>query len=278
MKNTKIIYIIFVLVIMQISSFAQFSMKTETAYLCHVNNQHRTDLVEDNIPNAELLFDNLLKQMDTASPTEASVFLYELAFSYFLIQEPAQSAHRILVQRCLFPNDSITKLSKSLFYESCYQSGLNYSFSNFLWTKSSTETLDDSFEKNMLMLVTISTQMHQKELQTYITQLGNQMRLMDISIPSWYEQWEYLVRIGIQEKHIKSVINYDDLEQGIPSISSVKDEKIRAKVYRKTIKHYLRTNSFLHARNIVSEYQKENQNWFESLDLQIKKLRIWMKW
>lgn len=278
MKNTKIIYIAFVLVLIQITSFAQFSLKTETSYLNHINGQQRTDLIKNNIANAELLFDKLITQADQASPSESSVFLYELSYSYFLIKEPAQSAHRLLVQRCLFLNDSIAKLSKSLFYESCYQCKLNQSFSDFLWIKSSIENIDDSFEKNMMNLITLSTQMHQKELQRHIIQLGNQMRLMNEEIPGWYEQWEYLVRIGVKEKHIKQVINYEDLEPEIPSISSIKDEKIRAKVYRKSIKHYLRTNSFLHAKNIVVDYQKENQNLFESLDLQIKKMRIWLKW
>jgi len=279
MLKFKILPLFVVLLITQIGAQAQFSITTEIAYLNHINAQNRRDLIENNIPNAELAWQGILK--DTfyfKQGQKAAVFLYELSSSYDMIGRPALALHRLLVQRCLYSNDSISELSKNRFGELCYQNEFNQSFAEYLWMKSSKESLSSDVQQNLLLLTSLSTQMHLKELRPYILQLGNQMRLMDMDIPAWYNDWEYLVMIRLKEKHIKPIINYDNVEEGELEIAKIKSEKIKMKVFRKSIKHYIRNNSFKHAHDLVIAYQKENQNWFESLDLEMKKLRIWLRW
>jgi len=275
MFKLKILPLVIILLTAPFAAQSQFSITTEIAYLNHINAQNRSDLIKNNIPNAELAWQGILK--DTfyyQHETSAAVFLFELSNSYGKIKEPALALHRLLIQRCLYPNDSIEKLSKYIFLEFCFQNEFNQAFAEYLWEKSRKDKLASDYQQNLVLLMVLSTQMHLKKIRPYILQLGNQMRFMDMDIPAWYNDWEYLVMIGLREKQLKPIINYDKSLTGGLEIGKIKNEKIKMKVYRKSLKHYIRTHSYVHAHDLAIAYQKENQNWFESLDLGIKKLRI----
>jgi len=48
-------------------------------------------------------------------------------------------------------------------------------------------------------------------------------------------------------------------------------------VYRKAIKHYIKANSKVHAKELIVDYQAQNLSIFEKIDLIIKKLRLILK-
>ncbi|OYT16270.1 MAG: hypothetical protein B7C24_08580 [Bacteroidetes bacterium 4572_77] len=257
---------------------AQFSTATEASYLNHINKQKRQDLIKDNIPNAEICFAHSLSQINQGPNTTTSIFLYELSQSYDINNEHQLALHRLLVQRCLFPQDSISALSYSVFYNLSYKNNFSKSFASYLWISSSSSELMHNADKNLILLIKLSTQLHLKKLQPYIYQLGDQLRIMDADIPRWYSNWAYLVRIGVQEKHLKLLINYENNSGKALNIASINDKRLRKKIYRKSIKYYLKNNAFVHSKELMLAYKKEDQNWLESMDLSIKKTRGWLHW
>ena len=275
MKNYLYIIVLF---LCSTSVYAQFSISTETAYLNHINAQGREDLISNNIANAELVFAQLLSNIDSIPNESASLFLYQLSKSYQQINQAELSLHRLLVLRCLYPHDSISSLMKPMFGETAYASGFEHSFVVYLWETTMENQRAKNANQNLLKLIELSIQLHQEKLHPYIIQLGNQLRLMNISVPLWYDEWEYLVRIGVKEKHLKSLINFEETQRGSLKISSIEVEKLRKKVYRKSIRYYLHENAFSHSKEILRQYKNEDKNWIESFDYFIKKMRIAIHW
>lgn len=266
------------LIILSFQVKAQFSLQTEIAYLQHINSQERADLVEDNLINAEGKLEEVLNNLSDYSQFDIALFLIELSRSYQIASQAEIALHRILMQRCLFPVDSLNKYTQPYFEEISLMSNLNLSDASNLWQSSSEKFLSHDFNIDLLYFIKISTELHLKKIQPYILQTNQLLRARHVDAPLWLDEWVLFTKIKLKERHKKLLIDYEKDEVAAIDLSKIKDVRLRKKVYRKSIKYYLRTNSFSYAKEVVETYKKEEQNVFESLDLCIKKLRISLKW
>lgn len=273
----KIIYII-LLVLMVFQLKAQFSLQTETAYLQHINSQERSDLAKDNLKNAEGKLEEVLKDPSVYSHFDVALFLLEISRSYQIADQPEIALHRVLIQRCLFPIDSLNKYTKPFFEEVSLMSNLNLSEVSDLWQSSSDKFLSNNFNIDLLYLIKISTQLHLKKIQPYILQTNQLLRVRQVEAPLWLDEWILFTKIRLKEKHKKLLVNYEKDDVAPIALSQIAEDRLRKKVYRKSIKYYLKTDSFSYANEVADIYKNENQNIFESIDLCIKKLRISLKW
>jgi len=268
----KKLYII-LLVLLAFVSFAQFSVKTELKYLELINKQKNTELIENNLFNAELVSDSLIKT--ETNNYENSEYFFELSKSYFLAKKYELSLFSLLRQRCLFPNESVEQKSEILFNEVIYRCNLSDSISKILLNQNSSKNNDNVFSKKLELLLNLSIKLQKKKLVPPIFKIGLEYRSKVNNVPIWYQHWEFLSIINVKEK-IKSVI-LEKTYNATPIYEQISENNLQNKIYRKAIKHYLKTNAFVQAKTIISDYEKNKLSIFLSTDLLIKKSRIFLK-
>ena len=256
-----------------LNAFGQFSVSTELKYLQIINKQGNPELIEDNLKNAELATDSLIILGENNLLN--AQFFNELSESYFLTKEYEMSLFSLLRQRCLFPNKSIEQEYEVLFLETAYRCNLSDSISKYLLKESSVTKLPDNYSKKLEKLLELSTKIQKKKLNPYIYKIGLQLRLREKNIPIWYQHWEFLTLINLKEKKKAEALSYG--KKKAPIYLQITNNKLKYKVYRKTIKHYIKTNSFRQAKNILQEYKSYRLPIFLKLDTLVKDFRIWSK-
>jgi len=267
----KIITIIFLIITLNI--WGQFSISTELKYLQIVNKQGNIDLIEDNLKNAELATDSLINLGNNS--LLFAQFFNELSESYFLTKKYEMSLFSLLRQRCLFPNKSIEQEYEVLFLETAYRCNLSDSISKLLLKESSFAESPRNYSKKIEKLLELSVKVKNRELSSYIYNIGLQLRLREKNIPIWYQHWEFLTLINLKEKKKSQALICG--VQNAPIYLQITDKKLKYKVYRKTIKHYIKTNSFRQAKNILQEYKTNKLPLFLKIDAFFKNLRILIK-
>ncbi len=251
---------------------AQFSISTETAYLQHINAQNRKDLIADNIKNAEQFLVQVFQSPNEFPTQQSAQLLMALSYSYFLTDQPEQAIQRLLVQRCMFPSDSISEMSKSYFFELYFRNGFSLSDAQTTWENSQKTPAD--YSNRIWLAVELSTKLNKKANRPYILQLGQIARNQKAAVPYWYNQWEYLTRIKIPERKLKLAIDTQARSISEYQISDEKNAKFKLKVYRKSIHYYLRTDSKVRAKELFNEYKPQAQNFTENIKQVYFKMRI----
>lgn len=100
------------------TTYAQFSLKTETTYLKQVNQQHDNSLIEDNLVSTFSILNELIIN-DTA--VYGADFIIELSKSYQLLDYEDYAFYLQLLQRCLYPLNKVYERSKHEFFELGHQ-------------------------------------------------------------------------------------------------------------------------------------------------------------
>ena len=262
-----------ILLVLAINIFGQFSISTELKYLQIVNKQGNVDLIKDNLINAELATDSLVNIGN--NKLLYAQFFNELSESYFLTKKYDLSLFSLLRQRCLFPQKSLEQKNKVLFLETAYRCNLNDSISQYLLNESSVENVSGNYKEKLTKLLELSTKIRKKKLRRYIYNIGLQLRARENEIPVWYQHWEFLTIINLKENKKAEAITYG--AKSIPIYYQVTDNKLKYKIYRKTIKHYIKANSFKQAESILAEYKTYQFSAFLQLDALFKEFRIWIK-
>ena len=263
----------YIFLLISISSFSQFSVETELKYLTIIHKQGVIDLIDGNLKNAELTADSLIYRGQRAEIN--SKFFKELSISYFLTKEYELALFTLLEQRTLFPDPLVEKQSQLLFMESAYRCNLPDSLTKYLWNEtlfiSAPKNLTDGIEK----CLELSVKLEKKELQKQIDKLGQELRNKIEIVPVWYQHWEFLTLIQMNEKYKNEILTYAKDNKAI--YKQITNQKLQKKTYRKAIKHYIRSDSFVQARTVLKEYNERKLPLFLSFDSQIKKFRIWIK-
>ncbi len=269
MTNIKI-GLISGLLFLTITAFSQFSVNTELKYLQIVNNQENKDLIADNLPNAEFLADSLILLKDNSFLK--SQFFIELSKSYYLLKKYDLSLFSLLRQRCLFPNKIIQKQSENLFTEAIYSNNLSDSLTKIILTRTSFQNIPQDFKQQFNLLLEISTIINTKEISYPIYKIGLVYRGFESNIPLWYQHWEYLTIIKLKPKNIKQVMLYAKTKE--PIYKQTQNKKLKYKIYRKSIKHYRKHDSYKTAYDLLTEYKTYNLNSFLKIDAIYKSIHL----
>lgn len=261
---TAIIFALFYL-----RSYSQFNTKAEYEYLKLINFQQHKALIKDNLKNSEKV---AIRLINSGNEPYSAYFFNELATSYTIIGQKELAFFYLLVQRTLFPNDSLSSFHKNTFWELALSLNLDENTLTTYWNKTLSENIPENYVNRITLLLECLTELHFKELTQNIFNIGIILRSKNAEIPTWYQLWEFLTIIGVKEKYKEQIVHpavYPDL----PFFELIKDE-YKKKVYRKAIKHYSKAKAKAYAQKLITEYQAQNLSFFEKFDLILKKIAL----
>jgi len=268
MKAIKII-IVMSLSVFCLTAFAQFSTKTEYNYLKLINSQQNKTLIKDNLKNLKMVVNNLIA---AENDNYAAYFFNDLANSYTVSGQKEFAFFYLLVQRSLFPNDSLSAFQENNFRELAYSLNLGENATKTYWDKTCSKNIPQNYADRMVLLLELSTELHFKKLTQANYTMGLILRNKNAKIPAWYQHWEFLTIIGLNEKQKGQMIHPQ--QYPYQTIFNQIEGNNKTKVYRKAIKHYIKTDANLHAKELIADYQAQDLSIFESVDLVVKKVRL----
>ncbi|MBN2756083.1 MAG: hypothetical protein JXR51_02825 [Bacteroidales bacterium] len=251
MKISRFTAVLFFIIISN-SIFAQFSAKTEYSYLKLINSQNRKDLIIDNLKSAEYSSQIFIKESKNSFN---SLFFSELSKSYYLAEEYDLAFYYSVLQRCLFPNDSISIKEKECFFERAFSSNLDKNLAEEYFNKTEKNKLPDLYSDRIILALELSCKLNSKKLTENIYKLGLHLKSENVKIPAWYKNWEFLTIIGLKEKHKNQIIDFKSVYD--ENIFTQINGKIKIKVYNKAIKHYIKHKAYNRANELLNEYKKE---------------------
>jgi len=268
MSTIKIIVSIF-LSLFSLTTFAQFKTKTEFDYLKLINIQQNNELIEDNLKNIEPVVNRLIaSENDSCS----AYFFNELKNSYKIIGEKKLAFFYMLVQKCLFPNDSLSSFQENTFLELAFSLNLGKNTTKTYWDKTLRQNIPQNYTNRIILLLELATELHFKKLRQPIFKIGLILRNKNAQIPAWYQHWEFLSIIGVNEKQMKEII-HPDIYPYQPIFLQIEGENKKI-IYRKAIDHYIKIGAKNYANELIVDYQAQNLTIAEKFDLIIK--NIWL--
>ena len=271
MRSIKII-IALVLSAFCLTAFGQFSTKTEYKYLKLINSQQNKSLIKDNMRNVAVVVNRVIT---TENDNYSAYFFNELAYSYNIIGQKELAFFYILVQRSLFPNDSLSAFQENKFWELAYALNLDKNVTKTYWNKTISQKIPQNYTDRIILLLELSTELHFKKLTQTNYKIGLILRTKNAKLPVWYQHWEFLTIIGVNEKQKGQIIhpgkyNYQPIFNQIEGNNKIK-------VYRKAIKHYIKADAKVHVKELIVDYQAQDLSIVEKLDLIILKVRLGLK-
>jgi len=268
---TKII-IAFSLSIFCLTALGQFSTKTEYTYLKLINSQENKILIKDNLKNFEMVVNRVIA---TENSKYSAYFFNELANSYNIIGQKELAFFYILVQRSLFPNDTLSVFQENNFRELAYSLNLGKNITKTYWDKTLYQSIPKNYTDRIILLLELSTELHFKKLTQSNYEIGLILRNKGAKIPAWYQHWEFLTIIEVNEKQKEQII-HPGKHPYQPIFNQIEGEN-KSKVYRKAIKHYIKASAKVHSKELINKYQAQDLSIFEKFDLIIKKARLKLK-
>lgn len=268
MRSIHIITTLF-LSLFYLTAFSQFKTKTEYEYLRLINCQKNRALIKDNLKNS----DNVVIRLITSeNEPYSSYFFNELVTSYTIIGQKELAFFYMLVQRILFPNDSLSTLQENNFMELAYSLNLGKNTTKIYWDRTLSQKIPQCYTDRIILLLELSTELHFKVLTEHIYKMGLILRSKNAQIQIWYQHWESLTIIGVKEKQKQQIIHPG--KDSHQSIFSQIEGKYKKKVYRKAIKHYTKANAKVYVKELILDYQLQDLSIAEKFDLMIKKTKI----
>ncbi len=271
MKSIKIIITLFSSVF-YLHVAGQFTTKTEYLYLKLINSQQNRSLIKDNLKNATPVAYGLI---DSETDAYSSYFYNDLANSYKIIEQKEYAFFYYLAQRCLFPNDSLSNVQINNFKELAYSINLDQNDLKKYWDRTMSQSIPTNFTDRIILLLELSTELHFKQLTQTIYNIGLILRNKSDKIPIWYQHWEFLTIIGANEK-LKDKIIHPGENYSQPIFNVIEGKNIN-KVYKKAIKHYIKSDAKAYARELIVDYKAQDLSLFEKIDLVLKKVRLALK-
>lgn len=264
----KIIAVIFFSLI-SLTAFSQFSTKTEYDYLKLINSQQNKALIKDNLKNLQSVVYRLI---DKENDNYSAYFFNELCNSYNIIGQKELAFFYLLVQRSLFPNDSLSAIEQNNFRELAYSINLDKNTAKTYWEKTLSQNIPKNYTDRIILLLELSTELHSKKLTDENYKIGLILRNKCAKIPAWYQHWEFLTIIGMSERQKAQIIHPE--KYPYQPIFDQLEGKIKNKVFRKAINHYIKADAKTYAKQLISDYQAESLSMFGKCNLSIKKLRL----
>ncbi|MBN2669033.1 MAG: hypothetical protein JXR60_07375 [Bacteroidales bacterium] len=266
-------YILVVLISLLNSAFAQFSTQTEFEYLKLIHTQHDKKLIEDNIRNAELKAFQIIQS--ASNDAYAAAFINELSKSFFLLKEYDKVMFYVYAQRFLFPNDTVEKSATLQFNENLYRLGFQLTEIDSIKEKMSQEIEGKTFNDRAVSFLKFCIYLQKKSLDKDIVLWSSLLKQRTLQNPNWLQHWEYLtltkIKVSDKIKFIESVEN-----KPTPVYTLITEQSLKNKVYRKSITHYLKTNSFSQSALLLSDYKVLPKSLLAKTDWYFKRTRLFL--
>ncbi len=265
--KTKI-SIIIILIFLPWLIQAEFSIQTEYRYIRNINRQANLDLIADNLNHANRTADNYI---DEENNYFIAHFFHELGNSYLILNKSEKALFYYLTQRVLFPNDSISSANHKIFLNTAYSCNLSDSLAKHFWEQTKKINLPTKDPDKLLLIIEMSIQLRSPELTAPIYRLGQKLKQSPINPPAWYKHWEFLTRMGYDEKGKMEILDFNSQNQSV--FESVDDDS-KNQIYRRAINYYINRDADRKARRLLDNYKKQQLSFWERVDFLIKSIRI----
>jgi len=253
---------------------AQFSDTTELAYLQVVNNSGNIDLVENNIPNAQSVAWSYI--VTGKKSKVAPLLLMELAESCYFTSNFTEGFFYLIAQRYLFPDKKLSHAAAPLFYELAYAIGMDEGRAKELFEKTKkpkNTVLYNDYVQLTYTMVGLFDKKAENEIKFLIKTIYEKYG----KLPYKLQHWLFLNTIGVKERALKKMWdNIADNQKEVYRQDNL-NRHFRRKLYRKSIRHYIRIGAYSKARELVLEYRAGSPGILFYPDLWIKSLRCWLR-
>jgi hypothetical protein len=222
----------------------------EANYLAHINQQHDLFLIRDNIPSAEFAAMNILLEADQSS--NASLFFEHLAVSFDMLDMYSNSLYYTLVNLWLYPENSTLILEKAVYLERAYRIGLDRSEALEIYTHCMHEKSSD-IKRRMNALLKYSIQHVSDVCYDEIYFLGDMYYHQFHETPVYFQHWRLLTMINMPQNDMLSLLDFSETAR--PAYFSTDNQLLTAKVFRRAIRYYYRTDADAYADELATMYK-----------------------
>lgn len=243
------------------SAAAQYSAQTEYSYLKLINSQQNKPLIKDNLESAELTAHNLILKQPSA---HHALFYEELARSHQIVENPSKALFYRVLQRSVVPCDSMVKPHKAAFLSTAYAAGLSNSQARAVWHQTRPQEVPEQLAGKLQKALKVFILIHDERIENKIFNLGQQLKQLTDSIPAWYQHWEFLSRIGVEEKCKKQAIDYN--RSSHQPIYQITEGKLQQKIYHKSLIYYIKMGAVTHANQLLAQYKALELSFWRQLD------------
>ena len=247
---------------------AEFSIRTEYNYLHHINRQANHALIADNLNHASKIADNYIgKENDYF----IAHFFHELGNSYQILDKSENALFYYIIQRVLFPNESISSSNHNIFLNTAYSCNLNDSLAQNYWEQTRKAKQPTKYSDKLLLIIKKSIRLDSPELTQPIYRLGQKLKQSPTDPPAWYYHWEFLTGIGFDAKQKMEILDFSSQNQNIFGTS---DQEAKNQIYRRAINYYINRDANRLAQRLLKNYKQQELSSWERIDCLIKSLRI----
>jgi len=186
MKNA--IFFLFFTVIATFG-FAQ-NIKSEAEYLYLINVQKNTEIIKDNLRNAEITAEKIIQEPDSFNKTNEIKFFQQLAESYLTAKQAERALYSIARQICFFPDES-SDYSQSIINLSCEKASIKDAkeiYEKLLTPRSN--------KYEILFKTVISSKIHNID-DLLLKDISAYKKKTNKPLPDWLKQYEFYTKIGI---------------------------------------------------------------------------------
>ncbi len=250
---------------------AQFQLTTEFKYLHIINSQENTQLIVNNLSQAESQVDSLLL-IDVDNELSAK-YLLELARSYQLLEDYEHALFSVLKQRCFFPSDANSDNSLIILKQYAYELNMNEQMYNELRRATQLKSpLPKREAMELLIKWTIRTDLN---LVNEIDQYNYLLNQYDVAkSPFWLRQWYFYRQIEIKRNQLLPLIMFNTELGNEQELISKQKSEVRKMLYRKAFDFYYDQSYCLKASEILNSYEKENLTKKERKKLEHSKKKL----
>ncbi len=266
----KVLSILFFLVFLYSSLFAQFSDTTELAFIQRVNANNELELIKMNMPNANNLADAMI--ISESNNKIKTLYLYETAISHYKLRQYAKTLYYLLADRLFFPSQ-VTESCKSFFFNSAFALNLDSTTTKRLWNIKPASSLQGNYDRLFYAAASVFSRNLIPVLKNLVLYRAGRYG----SVPYKMQHWLFLTDIQLKQKQLKKFYNEvagTDVPVYLQNDISV---KIRKKIARKAIKFYVKRSAYREACSIAKYYKEMGLNPIQAFGFIMKKIRCKFK-
>lgn len=249
--QSKLLYI-FLLIIINTATWAQFSLNTEYAYLTHINSQNNKSLITDNLRNAEMTLQSLRFTKNDTTKLKSRFYL-SLANSHFLLNNYENVLFLILEQRSLFPLAEADEFAQKIFMASGSNFKIPAKKLRRLLDESAAEKHSNHIRQRHLNAIELQIKLNLPDLDAaigqHIASLSNFDRQEN---PHAVQQWQFYKQIGLKHAQILPILDFTTQKPDSSKFYAVNNVDLMLKILQKAVRHYIQKLDFETAQQALT--------------------------
>ena len=231
--------------------------KTENKYLQIINKQE-TDLIVDNIRNAEFIADKYVFSSNNICEN-GDLFFLNLAKSYFILHKNDYVIFSVLRQRVFFPVDTLDNFCEDIYFDAAKIVG-NIELAKKVYQNTMAGKIPEqkaakiSYLLRQMFLLNIST------LDEHLFRYSNALKLITKSkLPIFIRQWRFYTMINLDPEIKKDCVDFSGKLYKVDYYSHISSDTVKIEVLKRAYCYYKKRDDYERAN-----YYKKIYNGFHA--------------